>query len=128
MGMFLSPSPLVAPVGNYSQIPNRQYHVEEPLPYLYKIISFEQWQDSGSEILLSEMDSPFIHLATEEQLAGIQKKFWSGKDHMVLKLQVEKLVGRLVYETNVGGTTYYYHLYEGIIPRDAVVEVRLVKT
>lgn len=41
---------------------------------------------------------------------------------VLLKLETAKLRGRLVYEVNPGGTTKYYHLYEGSIPLEAVVE------
>jgi uncharacterized protein (DUF952 family) len=93
--------------------------------YLYKIISPEQWQKSLllNRLETSSMDADFIHLAKEEQVANVVEKFWNNMDHIVLKLTSNKLIGRLVYETNPGGSTYYYHLYEGNIPLEAVVDV-----
>lgn len=96
--------------------------------YLYKIVSNEQWKESLVEnrIPCSEMDSDFIHMAKEDQIANVVQKFWSGQDHIILKISVKKLVGRLVYETNPGKSTKYYHLYEGYIPLDAVKDVTIV--
>jgi uncharacterized protein (DUF952 family) len=93
--------------------------------YLYKVVSEEEWQASleKKEVELSAMDKDFIHLATEDQVPHVIQKFWSGKKPLVLKLTTDKLVGRLAYEQNPGGNTKYYHLYEGAIPIDAVVEI-----
>jgi hypothetical protein len=38
-------------------------------------------------------------------------------------VDASKLAGRLVKERNPGGTTEYYHLYEGSIPTSAVTSV-----
>lgn len=96
--------------------------------YLYRIVSPEQWQESllQNQVVNSSMDKDFIHLATKEQLTHITQKFWNNKDHIILKLDSKKLTGRLNYETNPGGTTKYYHLYEGNVPLDAVVEFCLI--
>ncbi len=107
-----------------------QVQQENPSPeYLYRIVSPEQWQESllQNQVVNSSLDKDFIHLATEEQLTHIAQKFWNNKDHIILKLASKKLPGRLIYETNPGGTTLYYHLYEGNVPLDAVVEVSIVR-
>lgn len=93
--------------------------------HLYKIVSKEQWQASleGNEVVLSAQDQDFIHLAKEDQVAHVVQKFWTNADHIVLKLVAKKLKGRLIYETNPGGSTKHYHLYEGCIPLEAVEEV-----
>ena len=102
-----------------------QYETPE---YLYRIVSQDQWETSRlqNEIVLSSIDEDFIHLATEDQVAHVAHKFWNQMDYTILKLDSKKLVGRLIYETNPGGTTKYYHLYEGSIPLDAVVGVAIV--
>lgn len=96
-----------------------------PPEYLYKIVSLQQWQTSlqQTEIALSSLDDDFIHLAKAEQVKHVAQKFWENQDYIVLKLASNKLVGQLIYETNPGGSTHYYHLYEGDIPHDAVVDV-----
>ena len=107
-----------------------QVQQENSIPeYLYRIVSNEQWQESllQNQVANSAFDKDFIHLATKEQLARIAEKFWNNKDHIILKLDSKKLTGRLVYEANPGGTTLYYHLYEGNVPLDAVVEVSIVR-
>lgn len=103
-----------------------QMKTENQIPqYLYKIVSPEEWQESiqRNQVVNSLIDNNFIHLATEGQIPHVAQKFWSGKTYIVLKLNSKKLTGRLVYEINPGGTTQYYHLYEGKIPLDAVIEV-----
>lgn len=96
--------------------------------YLYKVMSEEHWQASQEQkkLVPSAIDTEFFHLATEEQLAHVVQKFWANMDHIILKLDTKKIVGRLVYEANPGGTTKYYHLYNGTIPLDAVLEVKKV--
>lgn len=96
--------------------------------YLFKIVSKEQWEESlhGHAMVLSVLDKDFIHLAKEEQVAHVVQKFWGGRSYIILKLASKKLKGRLVYETNPGGATKYYHLYDGSIPLKAVVDVTVV--
>ncbi len=93
---------------------------------LYKIVSMASWERSQSTQVLElpPLDQDFIHLATEDQVARVVRKFWSGKEHVVLKLDSSALIGRLVYESNPGGETKYYHLYEGMIPWEALLGPR----
>lgn len=93
--------------------------------YLYKVISDEKWKKSQTreEVILSSMDTDFIHLATEEQLDHVIRKFWGDtRLFVVLKIDAGKLRGSLRLETNPGGTTKYYHLYVGGIPLTAIQE------
>lgn len=96
--------------------------------YLYKIVSVEQWEKSQSQnwVENSLMDKDFIHLAEENQIDHVAKKFWNNQDYIILQLDSQKLVGHLVYEINPGGTTRYFHLYEGKIPINAVIEAIVV--
>lgn len=58
----------------------------------------------------------FIHLATEDQVEKIASKFFANPSEVVvLRLNVKELPGRLVYESNPGGSNKYYHLYESSI-------------
>ncbi len=94
--------------------------------YLYKVVTKKTWKQSKKkdQLELPEFDREFIHLATKEQLPKIIDKFFAGKsDVLVLKLDVQKLPGRLIKEKNPGGATKYYHLYDGAILKDAIVEV-----
>lgn len=101
-----------------------------PPEFLYKIIAPADWQESLSKHYLvnSVLDQDFIHLAKEEQITHVVQKFWNEKNHFILKLNVKKLLGSLIYEANPGGSTQYYHLYEGKIPLDAVEEISKFKT
>lgn len=97
-----------------------------PPPYLYKVLSLEDWKESQnkSSLKLPPADKEFIHLSTEEQLDKIIAKYWSSKneDFVVLKLNTSQLPGELRYEANPGGTNKYYHLYQGSIPLNAIEE------
>lgn len=100
----------------------KQNHLPE---YLYKIVSPEQWQESliQNRVMPSAIDTTFIHLATEGQIEHVAQKFWRNRKSIILKLAANRLLGNLVYENNPGGSNYYYHLYSGSIPLDAVVEI-----
>lgn len=93
--------------------------------YLYIILPKEAWKKSVQEkvLLLGPENKQFIHLATDEQVPPIAEKFFKGIDYVVLKIETKKMLGRLVYETNPGGSNKYFHLYEGSIPLEAIVEV-----
>ena len=101
---------------------------ESPI-YLYKVLSTDDWEKSQNSKVLSlpAMDSKFIHLSKEDQLESICKKYFgTGSKYMVLKLETSKLTGKLVLEANPGGKNKYYHLYEGSIPLNSIVESRSV--
>ena len=102
--------------------------VEKSPKYLYKVVSLEDWAKSCKTVQLSEMDSEFIHLSTEEQLDRIIQKFWAKENqYIILKLETKNLPGDLVFEANPGGTHKYYHLYNGSIPLSAVSEMKVYK-
>jgi uncharacterized protein (DUF952 family) len=97
--------------------------------YLYKILSYQNWQASEDKMTISLPleDEAFIHLATESQLDKILTKFWSDiSQFVILKLQTDRLTGELKLESNPGGSTKYYHLYQGSIPLFAIVERKLI--
>lgn len=91
---------------------------------LYKIISLEQWHTSKAldHIALDMMDNDFIHFATEEQVDRVAAKFWANKAYLVLTLNTELLPGTLVHEANRPGGDKYYHLYNGSIPKAAIID------
>lgn len=95
--------------------------------FLYKVLSVEDWAKSQKTVHLSSMDAEFIHLATEDQLSSIIAKYWADVPrYIVLKLEVSKLSGNLVYEANPGGMNKYYHLYNGNIPLSSIVKVEKI--
>lgn len=101
-----------------------------PPDFLYKILSCENWQESRDRLnlLLPAEDRAFIHFSTEEQLPRIIEKYWKEAPcYAVVKVASSKLEGRLVFEVNPGGSTRYYHLYEGSIPQSAVVGAQIVR-
>lgn len=97
--------------------------MEEKPTYLYKVLSLDGWAKSSETVHLSSMDAKFIHLSTEDQLDKIVEKYWAGvSEYVILKIETDKLPGKLVLEANPGGTNKYYHLYNGSIPLNAIVE------
>jgi uncharacterized protein (DUF952 family) len=97
---------------------------QEVPAYLYKVVSPENWEASVKVVKLSADDQAFIHFSTEDQLPRILSKYWSGSKYVILKVDTSKLPGKMVYEANPGGENRYYHLYNGSIPLNAVVEVK----
>ena len=96
--------------------------------YLYKVLSMDDWGKTCRTIHLSSMDAGFIHLSTEEQLDKIVGKYWAdASEYVVLKIETLKLLGNLVLEANPGGETKYYHMYNGSIPLNAVMEMKVHK-
>ena len=96
---------------------------------LYKIVTNEQWASSrGKEKLeLSGADAEFIHFSLEDQWEKIAAKYFADTSSFVLlKIDASQLPGRLVFETNPGGSTKYYHLYEGCIPMSAICSSQII--
>lgn len=97
--------------------------------YLYKILSARNWQatQNSKSVQLSAEDGVFVHFSTEDQLERIIEKYWADRPQFViLKIDANKLEGKLAFETNPGGTTKYYHLYEGFIPFNSILESKIV--
>jgi uncharacterized protein (DUF952 family) len=91
--------------------------------FLYKITSPQNWTQSQTAgyVLPNSIDTNYIHLATENQVPYVIKKFWSNQNYVLLKLDPKKFEGKLIYELNPGGTQKFYHLYNGKIPLTAVI-------
>lgn len=99
--------------------------------YLYKVLSIENWKKSQAQasVALSKDDEAFIHLSKENQLDKIIAKYWANaSEFIVLKIDADRLPGKLIFEANPGGSNKYYHLYEGSIPLNSIVEAKIVKT
>jgi uncharacterized protein (DUF952 family) len=96
---------------------------------LYKLVTNEQWASSqGKETLqLTQSDRDFIHFSLEDQWEKTAAKYYADQPSCVLlKIDAQKLPGRLVYETNPGGSTKYYHLYESCIPMNAILSSQTI--
>ncbi len=102
---------------------------DETPRYLYKVISNIHWKASEfmENLALSVEDDHFVHFSTEDQLGTMISKCWiHAQEFVVLKIDATKLPGKLVYKTSPEGTNQYYHLYEGFIPREAIIESHLM--
>jgi len=123
IGFFLS---LTSAICCNSELNNSQ---AAPV-YLYKILTIENWDNSQGKhgVILSAEDKEFIHLATEDQYQRIADKYFATvPEYVLLKIDAKDLEGKLVLEANPGGSTKFYHLYEGSIPVSAVKEHFLIK-
>ena len=114
-----------APTSNITTMEEKSMTPE----YLYKIISLEQWKESLTQeyLPLQPIDTTFIHLSKEDQLPHVLEKFWKGQSYVIAKVRTAELEGRLVHEKNPGGTSLYYHLYEGSIPTRSIESVNVIK-
>lgn len=131
--MLLVGLPLILSNAGTYALQTNQSHTEIPLmrpQYLYKILSTSDWKTSQQRttLKLPSSDDAFIHLATKEQLERIIDKYWQDQPQFVLlKLDTSKLKGKLQYEANPNGVNQYYHLYNGSIPLDAIVEIEVIE-
>ncbi len=107
----------------------KQQTTETP-KHLYKVIALELWQASENKqsVILSAEDVPFIRFQKEDEL-GRLVHYWNTLDlpYVVLKIKVSKLKGTLVFEAKLGGSTKKYHLYDGCIPIDAIIEAKIIQ-
>jgi uncharacterized protein (DUF952 family) len=91
--------------------------------YIYHVISQEDW----NQVVNSEKYAPpslihegFIHFSFANQIPGVIDRYYRDqKNLLVLKINKQKLLSRLVVE-NLAGTGSYPHLY-GELNLDAVV-------
>ncbi len=97
--------------------------------HLYKVISLELWHASENKksVVLSPEDAPFIRFQKEDEL-GRLLHYWGTLNvpHVVLKIKASKLEGKLVFEAKLGGSTKQYHLYNGCIPLNAIIESKII--
>lgn len=93
---------------------------------LYKVLSITNWRDSQykESLVLDAADDKFIHFSTESQLDRILTKYWKNQDCVILKIDPKKILGQLILEANENGINKYYHLYNGVIPLNAITEVK----
>jgi uncharacterized protein (DUF952 family) len=97
--------------------------------YLFKVTTVENWEASQSQatLKLDASDDEFIHFSLANQVERITSKYWKNvPEFVILQIDPDKLEGKLVFEANPGGTSKYYHLYNGSIPLDSVVEAKVV--
>ena len=98
--------------------------------YVYKIMSEEDWKQSKHKVFLKllHLDINFIHLCEDHQISNIIEKFWKNVNSViVVKIDPSKTHGNLIKEKNPGGSTEYYHLYNGSISLEAIVKSNVIK-
>lgn len=95
---------------------------------LYKITTPENWEASQLQDSLSlepqDITDGFIHFSREDQVDYVLERFYKNKPYVILVIDPNLLKGRLVYEYNSKKTDKFYHIYDGAIPMDSVLEVK----
>lgn len=97
--------------------------------YLYKVLTIADWEASQDKsiVQLPLADREFIHFSREDQLDRLLTKYWAdAAEFVILKVDTSKLPGKMVFEPNPGSSNKYYHLYNGSIPFDAILESQVV--
>jgi uncharacterized protein (DUF952 family) len=97
---------------------------------IYKILSVKDWADSAKltyvKKLPIDVESGFIHLCEAQQIQKIINNFWVHEQQVViLELIPNKLIGKLIKESNRPGGKKYFHLHADgsilpVIPHQAV--------
>ena len=90
--------------------------------FLYKIVTIENWKASQGKpnVVLDTSDSKFIHFSTRGQVERIVDKYFKDKSYVLLEVDPVKCPGQMKFETNPGGDTKYFHLYNGEIPKTSI--------
>jgi uncharacterized protein (DUF952 family) len=106
-----------------------KHQTTETPKHLYKVLALELWQASENKksVILSPEDAPFIRFQKEDELSRLLH-YWKTLNvpHVVLKIKASKLEGKLIFEAKLGGSTKQYHLYNGCIPLDAIIESKVI--
>src|SRR6476659_6885402 len=90
---------------------------------IFHIVLPDVWADfAGTHYEAESLASEgFIHCSFEDQLDAVLKRYYSGRDEVViLEIDPDKLDSKLVVEPSTGGENYP-HVY-GPINRDAIVK------
>lgn len=101
-----------------------------PAPkHLFKVVALTQWQASAAQktVILDPQDIPVIRFLKEDEVSRLLH-YWdrTKEPHVLLKIKTGKLPGTLIFEAKLGGSTKYYHLYNGSIPLSAVAEHKII--
>ncbi len=91
---------------------------------LYKILTLDDWDKCKltDRLCTPANDSAFVHFATEKQYPAVVEKWFANMPHVVLRVDASKLVGKLVLEWVESHSDKYYHLYDGHVPLEAVID------
>jgi len=96
---------------------------------IYHITSQEQWTEAcekGFYEAPSLHTEGFIHCSAENQVEGVLKRYYAGKDHLVkLIIETDKLEHPLKWELAPSVQETFPHVY-GPINMEAIVDVDMV--
>jgi uncharacterized protein (DUF952 family) len=94
--------------------------------FIYHVTTRKEWNNALQENKYEAASLPiegFIHCRTQQQVAGVLQRYFSGKTNLVkLVIDPSKLVHELKYELAPSIKEEFPHVY-GTINIDAVIEV-----
>ena len=93
---------------------------------IYHIVLPEVWEKFKNQNFYeaeSLATEGFIHCSYAEQLEGVLRRYYKNAEKvLILTLETEKLISKLVAEPSTGGEIYP-HIY-GVINAEAIVEIK----
>lgn len=91
---------------------------------IYHITTSEAWSKAKTPGFYEDQSlavEGFIHCSTEEQVAGVLERYFSGKTNLIrLTIDTTKLTAKLQYDLAASVNEYFPHIY-GTINLDAVI-------
>lgn len=81
---------------------------------IHHLAALEDWERRTSETYepAGLATEGFIHLCTQEQLAGVVERYYRGRDGLtLLTVDTDRLTERLVWENSTGVGEQFPHVY-----------------
>jgi uncharacterized protein (DUF952 family) len=97
---------------------------------IFKLLTIDEWKQfqSDKKLFGNALDNKdgFIHMSRAEQVRKtVERYFASRSDVMLVAVDPEKVVGKIVPELAKNGE-YYPHIYDGFVPIEAVQSADLL--
>ncbi len=96
----------------------------ERLFHLAEITVWDAQQPAVAYTPLAFAEEGFVHCSTAEQLPGTARRFYAGREMVLLTLDATTLP--VVYENLEGGTMLFPHVYEPL-PKTSILEVTRIQ-
>ncbi|RIV27683.1 DUF952 domain-containing protein [Fibrisoma montanum] len=97
--------------------------------FVYHVVTatdWARWQDKPTYEAGSLASEGFIHLSTEEQVAGVLERYYQGvPDLLLVQIDPARLTHELKYDVSTNNDRFP-HLY-GPLNKDAVVSVATIR-
>jgi len=95
------------------------------MPYIYHIALAADWEAAKATGFYNHpslKNEGFIHCSLENQVSGVLERYFPGREKLIkLKIDTDKLTGKLVFDWSKSNADTFPHVY-GPINLDAIVE------